>query len=260
MSDATVRVKHEGAACILTLDRPEKRNAIGVAALRAAAEAVRSAESASRASTVIVTGGGGCFSAGADLDEALAVRTAADAKAFFGEWHALTKTLETLRLPVVAAIEGVCLTGGLELALACDIRIAGDGSRFAMTSARIGTVAGAGGTQRLPRIVGRAKALEMLLGAEPIDAAEALRIGLVNRVVPAGRALEEALRLAALYATRAPLALASAKRAVHQGMQTDLATGLRIETELAAEIYESEDKQEGICAFLEKREPRFRGR
>ena len=209
--------------------------------------------------TVIVTGGADCFSAGADLNEALDVRSVPAAMAFLGNLHRLNNRIETLDKPVIAAIEGFCMTGGLELALACDLRVAGEGSSFAITSARIGTVPGAGGTQRLPRIVGKANALEMLFAAEPIECAEAIRIGLINRRTDRGGALNEALAMARVHAERAPLSLALIKRAVHRGLQMDIASGLELETFLVSSIYTTEDKQEGISAFLEKRKPQFRG-
>ena len=161
--------------------------------------------------------------------------------------------------PVIAAVEGFCVTGGCELALACDIRVAAEGSSFGITSSRIGTVPGAGGSQRLPRVVGTAKALELLFSADSIDAQEAHRIGLVNRVVPKGRALAEAKAMVAVYAERAPLSLAWDKRAVYQGMQMDLASGLELETFLVSTIYMSNDRKEGISAFLEKRKAKFKG-
>jgi len=162
--------------------------------------------------------------------------------------------------PVIAAIEGFCMTGGLELALACDLRVGGRDSTYAITSSRIGTVAGAGGTQRLPRIVGEAYALEILFAADPISAEEAYRMGLINRLTDKGRALDEAKAMIDLYATRAPLSLALVKRAVRRGMQMDLASGLELETFLVSTIYGTEDKQEGISAFLEKRKANFKGR
>jgi enoyl-CoA hydratase/carnithine racemase len=181
----------------------------------------------------------------------LAVKTA---------WHRLNSTLEKLVKPAIAAIEGFCMTGGCEMALACDLRVAGQGASFAITSSRIGTAAGAGGTQRLPRIVGMANALELMFSAEPIDAAEAHRIGLVNRLVLAGSAVNEAQAMVAVYEKHAPLSLALIKRAVHQGIQMDLASGLELETLLVTTIYGTEDKNEGISAFLEKREASFKGR
>lgn len=256
----TITVERVKWACLVTLNRPEKRNAISVRMLQDIAAAVVAAEPDPEVSAIILYGGLASFSAGADLNEILEIRDPAAAEAYFGHWHHLTRTLEALGKPVIAAVEGDCFTGGLELALAADLRIAGAGATFAVTSARIGTVAGAGGTQRLPRIIGPARALEMLFSADPIDAGEAHRIGLVNRLVSEGGALEEAMACARVYRERAPLGLAFAKRAVYQGMQMDLPSGLAFEAGLVKTIYGTEDKQEGVSAFLEKRKPRFRGR
>jgi enoyl-CoA hydratase/carnithine racemase len=256
---SSVQIDRDDAACVITLNRPDKRNAVSVEMMQAIAAAAQAAEREEEVAAVIITGGPAFFSAGADLNEALAVKRSPQALAYFGEWHRLTAALEGLAKPVIAAIEGFCITGGLELALACDLRIAGAGASFAITSARIGTVAGAGGTQRLPRIVGIAKALEILFAAEPIDAAEAHRIGLINQLVPTGGALARAKEVARLYKERGPLSLALAKQAVYRGMQMDLASAIQFETMLVTAIYGTDDKNEGISAFLEKRRPVFRG-
>ncbi len=254
-----ITTERRGAAFVITLHRPEKRNAINVQTMEELIAAAAAAEANEAVRAIVITGGKTFFSAGADLNDALAVSGAAEGTEYFARWHRLTRTLEDLAKPVLAAIEGFCMTGGLELALACDIRIAGEGASFAVTSSRIGTVAGAGGTQRLPRLVGPAKALEILFSAEPIDAAEAYRIGLVNRLAAKGRALEEAIRMIRVYERRAPLSLAWAKRAVYRGLQMDLDSALAFETFLATAVYGTHDRKEGISAFLEKREPKFRG-
>ena len=259
MSHATLEAARDGSAFVITLRRPERRNALSRQAVAEIIAAAREGEADANASAVVLTGGPQFFSAGADLTEAIEVNPETAAEYFRG-FHRLAATLEGLRKPVLAAIEGFCFTGGLELALACDIRIGAEGSSYAITSARIGTVAGAGGTQRLPRTIGAARALEMLFAAEPIDATEAYRIGLINRLVPRGEALAHAKRIAALYATRGPLSHTHLKRAVREGMQMDLAAGLELEVELATLAYGTRDKQEGISAFLEKRTPRFEGR
>jgi enoyl-CoA hydratase/carnithine racemase len=212
-----------------------------------------------RVRSIIITGGSNFFSAGADLTEVIKIRTASDGVDYFKKWQQLNNTLEEASKPVIAAIEGFCLTGGCELALACDIRVAGEGATFAITSSRIGTVAGAGGTQRLPRIIGLANALDLLFSAEAIDAGQAYRIGLINRIVQRGQALDTALSMAAIYAERAPLSLSFAKRAVYRGIQMDLASGIELERFITTTIYCTDDKQEGISAFLEKRKPRFCG-
>ena len=259
MTYETLRVGQDDPACVITLHRPDKRNAISVLMMDELIAALKSAESEPSVRGVIITGGPAFFAAGADLNEALKVKTASQGTDYFKRWHRLNSTIEELAKPVVAAIEGFCITGGLELALACDLRVGAEGSSYSITSARIGTVAGAGGTQRLPRIVGVSHALDILFAADPIDAAQAHRIGLINRLPPKGGALEAAKSLVRIYAQRAPLSLALAKRAVHRGMQMDLASGIEFETFLVTTIYGTEDKQEGISAFLEKRPAKFKG-
>jgi len=256
----TLKIERDGASFVITLNRPERLNALSIQCLDEIATAARSAESDAASRAVILTGGAEYFSAGADLTEAIKVRTASEGVEYFRRFHRLCEALETLGKPVLAAIEGFCMTGGLELALACDLRVGAKGSTYAITSSRIGTVAGAGGTQRLPRIVGTANALEILFAAEPIAAEEAHRIGLINRLAPKGGALAEAKRMVEVYERRAPLSLAFVKRAVHRGMQMDLASGLEFETFLVSAIYGTEDKQEGISAFLQKRDAKFKGR
>ncbi len=260
MGFETIVTQQSGPAFIVTLNRPHRRNAVDLKMMEEIIAAALEAEAESTVRALIITGGKDYFSAGADLNDALAVKSPAAGADYLGRWHQLNATLEKLGKPVIAAIEGFCMTGGCEMALACDIRIAGEGASFAITSSRIGTVPGAGGTQRLPRIVGIAKALELMFSAETIGAAEAYRIGLVNRLVPAGGALKEACAMAAVYEKRAPLSHALIKRAVRLGMQMDLDSGVEFETFVATTIYGTEDKQEGISAFLEKREASFKGR
>lgn len=255
----TLQIERKGSALVLHLNRPERRNAVSLKMMAEIIAAVTAAEEEADSRTIILYGGQEYFSAGADLTEAVKVKSATDGTRYFNQWHALTATLERSSKPVIAAIEGFCMTGGLELALAADLRVAGEGATFAITSARIGTVAGAGGTQRLPRVVGMANALDMLFAAEPIDAKEALRMGLINRLTTRGGALAKACEMAELYATRAPLSLAFVKRAVHRGMQMDLASAIEFETFLVTTVYGTQDKQEGITAFLEKRRPSFKG-
>jgi enoyl-CoA hydratase/carnithine racemase len=260
MSYETISATQDGPSCVVTLNRPDKRNAISTLMMEELIAALKSAEAEPSVRGVVITGGPAFFAAGADLNEALQVKTASQGTDYFKRWHRLNSTIEELGKPVIAAIEGFCITGGLELALACDLRVAAEGSTFAITSARIGTVAGAGGTQRLPRIVGVAHALDILFAADPIDAAHAYRIGLINRLTPKGGALDAARALVEIYAQRAPLSLAFVKRAVHRGMQMDLASAIELETSIVTTIYGTEDKQEGISAFLEKRPARFKGK
>jgi enoyl-CoA hydratase/carnithine racemase len=260
MSTTTLATRQEGPALIITLDRPSRRNALSMACVEEIMAAASAADREPSIRGVILTGGTDIFSSGADLTEAIAVHGPAEGSKYFGQFHRLAEALETLGKPVIAAIEGFCMTGGLELALACDLRIGAEGSSYAITSARIGTMPGAGGTQRLPRLIGASRALHLLFSADTIDAAEAHRIGLIDRLTAKGGAIEEAQRMIDIYARRAPLSHAFIKRAVYRGLQVDLASGLELETNMVSAIYTTEDKQEGISAFLEKREAKFKGR
>jgi enoyl-CoA hydratase/carnithine racemase len=168
--------------------------------------------------------------------------------------------LGRLSRPVVAAVRGETLSAGLELALACDVRVAGESARFGLPETSQATLPSSGGTQRLPRVVGRAKALQMILLGEVVDATEALRCGLVSRVVPDGRVDAEAEALAEKIAARGPLAVRYAKEAVLRGMEMPLEQALRFETDLTVILQTTEDRAEGVRAFLEKREPHFKGR
>lgn len=257
MGYETLAVSRADAAQVVTLNRPDRRNAINSRMMEELIAVAQASGGDAGIRTLIITGGAEFFSAGADLKEISEGR--ASAAQSLKTWRRVTQALEELGKPVIAAIEGFCLTGGLELALACDIRVAGEGASFAITSARLGTIPGFGATQRLPRVVGAARALEILFAAEPIDAAEAHRIGLINRKTARGGALEEAQRLAAIYAERAPLSLAGFKRAVYRGLEMNLAAGLDLEHELGAVLLTSSDRKEGIAAFMEKRKPQFKG-
>jgi len=260
MAFDTILTNRDGASFVITLNRPDRRNAFSIKMMKEIAEACREAENDPAIRAVIVTGGLKYFSAGADLNEAMAIKTTADGVAYMTNWEILNNAIERLTKPVIAAIEGFCMTGGWEFVMACDLRVAAENATFALTSSRIGTVPGAGGTQRLPREVGIGRALEILFSAEPIDAKEAYRIGAVNRVAPNGGALHAAKAMVKIYEKRAPLSLAYAKRAVRAGMQMDLTSGIEFERFLVTAIYNTADKNEGIGAFLEKREAKFTGR
>ena len=260
MSFKTIETDRDGGAFVVKLHRPDCRNAINLQMMDDVEAAIASASADAGVVGVIITGGDQYFSAGADLKEALQMMdTAAHRLSYTARWCRLNKTLETCPKPVIAAVEGFCMTGGCELALACDIRVAGEGSQFAITSARIGTVPGGGGTQRLPRIVGVGNALEILFSAEPIDAAHALRIGLVNRVAPAGQALAAAKAMVRVYEQRAPLSLQLLKRSVYAGIEMSLSDAIEFESFIVNTIAETRDRHEGITAFLEKRKPVFKG-
>jgi enoyl-CoA hydratase/carnithine racemase len=260
MTYDTIQTSRDGSAFVITLARPDRRNAISVRMMDEIVAACRAAEADAAVRGVILTGGKEYFSAGADLNEAMAVKSTRDGVEYLGHWERLNDCIEKLGKPVLAAVEGFCMTGGWELVMACDICVAAENATFALTSARIGTVPGAGGTQRLPRLVGVNRALEILFAAEPIDAREAHRIGAVNRLTPPGGALAEAKAMVRVYEKRAPLSLAYAKRAVRAGIQMDQASAIEFERFLVSAVYGTADKNEGIGAFLEKREARFEGR
>ena len=243
----------------LTMNRPESRNKGGkdmrIALHKAFGEVLPDPE----IRAVILTGAGGHFSAGGDITEFGAFEVTEQLANVRGAQSMIRLVLQSQK-PVIAAVEGFCITGGWELAMACDIRVAGEGASFLLTGSRIGTVPGGGGTQRLPREVGLGRALEIHFAAEPIDGKEAYRIGAVNRLVAKGQALAEAKKMIRGYEKRAPLSLAMAKRAVRAGMQMDMKSAIEYERFLVSAVYGTEDRREGIAAFLEKRDAVFKGR
>ena len=260
MASDPVLVERRLPAALVTLNRPEKYNALDLALLRRLQAVVAELGEDPATRAVVLRGTDKYFSTGMDLDDLAGVTSVADTHRVLGVFRETNAALERCPKPVIAAIAGWCLTGGLELALACDVRVAADTARFGITSARIGSVAGAGGTQRLPRLIGPGRAKELLFSTEPIDAREADRIGLVNRVVPLGQEVPAALELAELFARRAPLSLWFAKTAVNVGMTMPLEAALAFEAGLTAQLFTTEDKAEGMRAFLEKRAAEFRGR
>lgn len=252
----------DGAVGVATLNRPEALNAITVGMLEELERSLDAAEGdAGIRAVVLAASGEKAFCVGADL-KALAAEYEGDLPPadLTAAIHRAFGRLETSPRPVVAAIRGYCLGGGLELALAADLRVAAEDARFGLPEARIGSIPGGGGTQRLPRLIGLARAKELMLTGEQIDAAEAYRIGLVNRVVPAAALLDEAVGLAAGMARLAPLALARIKEAANGAADLPLEQGLRLEQACHDSLWTSEDRREGIRAFLEKRDPDFRGR
>src|SRR5262245_7141466 len=259
-SGPSLLVERRDDVALLALNRPEKHNALSLELLERVRAAVGELGADASVRTVILHGNDRCFSTGMDLDDLAGISGVADTQRALAVFRDANAAIERCPKPVIAAIAGWCLTGGLELALACDVRIAADTARFGITSARIGTVAGAGGTQRLPRLVGPGRAKELLFSAEPIDAREADRIGLVNRVVPGGREVEAATELARVFARRAPLSLWFAKSAVNVGMAMPLEAALAFEIGLTTQLFTTEDRAEGLRAFLDKRDAEFRGR
>jgi enoyl-CoA hydratase len=251
-----VRTTRHGGVSLLTIAHPPV-NAISRAVATAILDGLAEAEADPACRALLLTGEGSrFFSAGADVSEFVAA--GADSK--ITATMEVTRRLETSRLPVIAAVNGVAFGGGCELALACDLRVCTEKARFGQPEIKIGIIPGWGGTQRLPRLIGRGPAMEMLLTGDPIGASRALELGLVTRVVPADQLLDEALALAAVIAERPPLAVAATKRTVHQGLAGSLDQGLDLESQEFARLFTTEDAREGVAAFLEKRQPVWRGR
>lgn len=244
----------------LTINRPEKLNALDRLTMQEIDRAVAAAGDDASAGVLIVTGmGEKAFVAGADIGE-LASQTPVEGAAFARRGQEVLNRLERLGKPSIAAINGYALGGGLELAMACTLRVAADTARLGQPEVTLGIIPGYGGTQRLSRLVGAGRALEILLSGEPIDAREAHRIGLVNRVVPAAELTAAAEALARTLLSRAPVALRYALQAVHEGLQMTLAEGLSMEAALFGLTCATEDMREGTRAFVEKRKPLFSGR
>lgn len=259
MSDF-VKVEVEDGIAILTLMRAEAANALSIQMLHEMNEALEMIQTNRSIRVVIVTGDGEkAFCAGADLKErsGMSEEQVRQTVALIGK---TISHFETLAQPVIAALNGVAFGGGLELALACDIRIASTNVKLGLTETALGIIPGAGGTQRLPRLIGVGKAKELIYTARRLTADEAFTYGIVEHVVAPQELVVKAKALAAEMAKNAPLSLIQAKTAINQGMQTDIATGLQIESLAYSRLLYTEDRVEGLKAFQEKRAPLYSGK
>jgi enoyl-CoA hydratase len=259
METTNLRLDKHPPLATITLDRPAVLNALNAATL-AELDLVLDDLAANPAVRVVLLTGAGdrAFAAGADIRE-LAPLTADEGRAFALRGQSVFRKIETLGKPVIACIQGFALGGGCELAMACTLRLAADNARLGQPEVKLGIVAGYGGTQRLPRLVGRAAALKLLLTGAPIDAPEALRIGLVDEVIPAAQLMQRAEALALQIAANAPLAVAETLRAVDQGLDLPLDDALDREAASFGHLCGSADKAEGAAAFLAKRPPVWTG-
>jgi len=249
----------DDAVVLLTLDRPKALNALDRASLEALAARLAEVAEDARVRALVLTGEGRAFAAGADIEQMRGFG-ATEAGAFSRLGQRVFAALEDLAVPTLAAVNGYALGGGCELALACDWIYASQKARFGQPEVNLGILPGFGGTARLARRVGPAWAKELILGGEPVDAETALRIGLANRVFPPEELLDAALRAADTLAAKGPLAVAAAKRVLQQGQDADARTAQALEQEAFAAAFASDDRAEGMAAFLEKRDPDFRGR
>ena len=259
MPDENLTIERDGAVAVLTVTRPAVLNALNNRTITELEGAVRRLTADDGVRVVILTGAGDkAFIAGADIRE-LAELNPVTAEALAARGHALCHALERMGKPVIAAVNGYALGGGCELAMACTLRIAADTAKLGQPEVGLGLLPGYGGTQRLPRLVGAGRALEMTLSGDPIDAQEAWRIGLVNRVVPRAELLARTMELAQRIAVQAPVAVRCILAAVRDGLGMTLADGCAHEASLFGLAAATSDWGEGTRAFLEKRRPRFTG-
>ncbi len=261
MSDeAPINIEHLGRIAKLTIDNPPV-NALSTRTLAALGAALDAIGAASESKVVIITGAGSkLFAGGADIRELNAARGVDAGRELARCGQALCDQIAGFRLPVIAAINGGAYGGGLELALACHLRVCSDGARLGQTEINLGIMPGWGGTQRLPRLISASRALALILTGDPVDATEAYRIGLVDQVAPAEELLERALLLAERVASRSAPATQAALRAVMDGIEMPLDVALRHEAELFSALMASDDAGEGFQAFFEKRPPHFMDR
>jgi enoyl-CoA hydratase len=257
MSDKLIDVVDNAGVVRLTITRPKALNALNSAVLAELGTVLDELERRDDLRAVLITGDGEkAFVAGADIAE-MRDKTPEQARAFAGQALRTIKRLETLPVPVVALVNGFCLGGGCELALACDWAVASDNAIFGQPEVGLGVIPGFGGTQRLPRRVGPAMAIDLVTTGRKIDAAEALRIGLVNRVMPQTELEAYAEELTKQLSGNGPGAVRGAKQAVHDGLDQDLDSALALETSLFALCFAGEEQTEGMAAFVEKRKPNF---
>ena len=256
MAFETIIVEVEDHVALVKLNRPDALNALNTQLLGELCQALEEADENDKVRCIVVTGTEKAFAAGADIKE-MSSKTFGDV---FNEnlFADASDRIMAIRKPVIAAVSGYALGGGCELAMACDFIIAADSAKFGQPEINLGVIAGMGGTQRLTRFVGKSKAMEMNLTGRFMDAEEAERAGLVSRVVPAKKLLEEALGAAQKIAEKSSLSVMAAKEAVNRSYETTLSEGILFERRVFHSLFSTEDQKEGMAAFLEKREAQFR--
>jgi enoyl-CoA hydratase len=253
--------EQDGSVVTVSFNRPKAMNALNQATLEELDQVIKRVANDSTIGVLVLTGTGGkAFIGGADIGELRALEGSIAGIALCRRAQSIVTSLEEMSKPVIAAINGFALGGGLELALACDIRLAADTARLGLPETTLGIIPGNGGTQRLARLVGKGMAKYLIFTGSHLTAQEALDLGIVEKVYPAGELLSQAKELASKLAKGAPVALAMAKRAINLGLDTDLATGCAMEAHLFGIVVGTEDAKEGTGAFLDKRQPQFKGR
>ena len=254
MTTETIIVERRGRVGIVRLNRPQALNALNATLRNELLGAVEAFDADAEVGCILITGSDKAFAAGADIKE-MADKSYIDI--FRADYAADYERLTRVRKPVIAAVAGFALGGGCELAMMCDFIIAADNAKFGQPEIKLGIIPGIGGTQRLARAVGKAKAMDLVLTGRMMDAAEAERSGLVARVVPAARLMEEAIKAAETIAAMSQPALLAAKEAVNRSFETSLAEGVRFERRVFHALFATKDRKEGMAAFIEKRPPRF---
>jgi enoyl-CoA hydratase len=258
MAYETLIVETQDDICLIRLNRPEAMNALNSTLMRELAAALTAADRNDKLRCIVLTGSEKAFAAGADVKE-MAAKSYADV--LFDNLFGLeAEAIGAVRKPLIAAVAGYCLGGGCELAMMCDFIIAADNARFGQPEINLGIVAGMGGTQRLTRAIGKAKAMDMNLTGRFMDATEAERAGLVSRVVPVAQLKDEAMKAAAKIAEKSMLTAMAVKESVNRAFETTLREGLLFERRTFHAMFATEDQKEGMSAFIEKRQPQFRDR
>jgi enoyl-CoA hydratase len=257
MTYEMILLETRGRVGLITLNRPRVMNALNNQLMREVMDALEDFDKDDNIGAMVITGNEKAFAAGADIKEMMNKSI----QQMMGTDHiGVFDRIRTIRKPVIAAVSGWALGGGCEIALSCDMVIASESAKFGQPEINIGVIPGAGGTQRLTRVVGKALAMEMVLNNRALSAQEALQHGLVNRVVPVDKCLDEALKLAEEIASRAPLAVCAAKKMINQTYERTLADGLAEEKQQFYNLFSTEDQKEGMQAFVEKRKPEWKGR
>ena len=260
MEYKTILFEKDNGMATITLNRPQNMNALSSEVFTEMGDVLAEIESDDEVHVIVLTGGEKCFAAGADIKEMSEIATPSDAHRFFKKAQGVFNSMEDLEKPIIAAISGLALGGGCELALACDLRIATESAAFGQPEIKIGVIPGGGGTQRLPRIIGITRAKELLYTGDFINAQEAYRIGLVNKVVSTPSLMDETRSMALKIAHQPQAALKAAKLAINGGLNMDMKSAMAYEARCFEILFSTEDQKEGMKAFIEKRKPVFKNK